>query len=235
MRLYFAGIPQIEIAKKVGVDQSTVSLYSSQFKEIVEDSGLLAAGKELGVFNEVDNLRSLSVELYKSRLTVEEAKQGYEIIKAFLKLGISPEQHLTLIRVCQEVGDPGFVNVAVKLSKIEDLSKMSYEEIVSRFERVTSELPVAENKLREAQAKLKSTNNSLMQKNQELVNVEAHMVQLQKEAKAKEVKLEQEFSIKMKKLNVQYKEVETVAKLKTELCKQGLDLPILLKLAKEFK
>ena len=43
------------------------------------------------------------------------------------------------------------------------------------------------------------------------------------------------FGIKMKRLNVQYKEVKVVVKLKTELSKQGLDLPTLLKLAKEFK
>ena len=85
------------------------------------------------------------------------------------------------------------------------------------------------------QTKLKSLNNLIAQRNSELTNVEAHVVQLQKEAKAKEAKLEQEFGIKMKKLNVQDKEVEAVAKLKTELSKQGLDLPTLLKLAKEFK
>jgi len=54
-------------------------------------------------------------------------------------------------------------------------------------------------------------------------------------AKAKEAKLEQEFGIKMKKLSVQCKEVEEVAKLKAELSKQALDLPTLIKLAKEFK
>ena len=38
----------------------------------------------------------------------------------------------------------------------------------------------------------------------------------------------------MKKLKVQYEEVEEVAKLKADLNKQGLNLSTLVKLAKEF-
>jgi len=84
------------------------------------------------------------------------------------------------------------------------------------------------------QTKLKSLNSLIAQRNSELTNVEAHLVQLRKEAKVKEAKLEQEFDIKMKKLNVQYKEVEEVAALKAELAKKGLNLKTVLKLAKEF-
>ncbi len=153
----------------------------------------------------------------------------------FLKLGIGPDQHIGLIEVCKKVDDPGFINAALKLNRIEAEGQMTYEEATYKFERITSELPLAENRLRGIQAKLQSLNNLIAQRNSELTNVEAHVVQLQKEAKAKEAKLEQEFGIKTNKLNVQYKEVEEVAKLKNELSKQGLDLPTLLKLAKEFK
>jgi hypothetical protein len=235
LRYYFAGVSQPNIGRKLAVDQSTVSLYSSRFKERVSEVGLLGAGKEFMVTNEVESLRSLSVELIKSKLTVEEAKCGVRIIEAFIRLGIDPDQHIGLIKVCKKVDDPGFINAALKLNKIEDECKMSYEEATSKFERITSELPPAENRLKIIQTKLKSLNNLTAQRNSELTNVEAYVVQLQKRAKAKEAKLQQEFGIKMKKLKVQYKEVEEVAKLKTELSQQGLDLPTLLKLAKEFK
>ena len=43
------------------------------------------------------------MELYKSKLTVEEARQGHNIIKAFLKLGIDPEKYLSLVEVCKKV------------------------------------------------------------------------------------------------------------------------------------
>lgn len=43
--------------------------------------------------NEVESLRSLSFELYKSKLTVEEAKEGINIIRAFQKIGIDSVKH----------------------------------------------------------------------------------------------------------------------------------------------
>jgi hypothetical protein len=235
LRGYFHGLTQIKIAKGAGVDQSSISHYASRFKETAAEYGLLVAGKEYQVLNEVESLRSLSVELFKVNLTVEDAKYGVKIMKTFIRLGIDPDQHTGLIEVCKKVDDPGFINAALKLNRIEAESQMSYEEATSKYERITSELPPAENRLRVIQTKLKSLNNLIAQRNSELTNVEDHLVQFRKEAKAKEAKLEHEFDIKMKRLNVQYKEVEAVAKLKTQLNKQGLDLPTLLKLAKEFK
>lgn len=231
---YFGGIPQTKIAKRAGVDQSTVSIYVSRFRDRAAKMGLLAAGKEFQVFNEVDELRSLSVELAKAKLTVDEAKEGLRIAKVFVKLGISPKQHTILIKVCKEVDDPAFIHAAVKLTKIEDESNMSYEDIISRFEKVTSQLPSVEKQLQETQTELESVHKSLVQRKQELAGVETQLTLLQNEAKAKEAKLEHELAIKMKKLNVQYKEVEEMAKLKAELDKQGMNLSTLIKLAKEF-
>ena len=99
LRNYFSGMPQCDIAKKAVVDQSTVSIYSSRFKQRAAEVGLLAAGKEFGVFNEINALRSLSAELFTHKLTVDEANQGLKIIKAFIKLGIMPEQHTELVKL----------------------------------------------------------------------------------------------------------------------------------------
>lgn len=87
---FFAGMPQTEIARKVGVDQSTVSLCVSRFKNRVEEIGLLASGKEHNVLGEVDTLRSLSVELTRNRLTMEEAKQGARIFSALCNTLAAP-------------------------------------------------------------------------------------------------------------------------------------------------
>lgn len=95
LRYYFTSVLQREIAKKVAVDQSTVSLYVSRFKEGVVEVRLLTAGKEFGMFDEVDTLRSLSIELQKAGLIVEDAKQGLNILKNFLKLGVDFNEHLT--------------------------------------------------------------------------------------------------------------------------------------------
>lgn len=234
LRGYFRGLPQTKIAKGAAVDQGSVSHYASKFKTRAAVVGILAAGKEFGVFNEVDELRSLSVELYQSGLTAAEARNGVNIVKAFLKLGISLEQHTLLIKVCQEVGDPGFIHAAVKLSKIEQSSHLSYEEAVSKFEKITSQLPAMEKQLETTQAELKSASTALAEKKQELTAKGAELIVLQQQAKAKEKELKQQVNIKMKKLGVQNKEIDEVADLKKELAKDGLDIATLIKLAKEF-
>lgn len=234
LRNYFSGVPQCDIAKKAAVDQSTVSIYSSRFKQRGSEVGLLAAGEEFEVFNEINALRSLSAELFKNKLTVEEANQGLKIMKAFMKLGIRAEQHTTLVKLCREVDEPGFIQAALKLNKIETEGNMSYEEAVSRFERVSSELPSMENKLGKIQSELKSLSDLIAKRNQELTNVEAHLAQLQKDTKAKQAKLQQDFENKKKELNIKSEEVREVAKLKAELGTQGLDIPTLVRLAKEY-
>ncbi len=156
------------------------------------------------------------------------------IMKAFAKLGIEAEQHTTLVKLCKEVDDTGFIQAALKLNRIETNGNMSYEEVVSRFEKVSSELPSTENKLRTIQTKFKSLSDLIAERNQELTNLEARLAQLQKDAKAKLAKLEQEFENKKKELNVRSEEVKEVAKFKVELGKQGLDLLTLVRLAKEY-
>lgn len=230
---YFGGIPQRKIAKRAGVDQATVSVYNSRFKRRVSEVGLWSAGKEFDVFDEVDGLRSLSVELSKAKLTVAEAKDGLRIFRLFIELGVSPKEHGTLLKACKQLKDLGFVHGAVKLVKIEQESHIPYEQAISGFEKATSQLLLVEKQLKEVKAQVESVRKSLAQEKQALAGVKAQLAQLQKEAKAKEAKLEHQLEGKMKKLGVQHKEVEEIAKLKTELAKEGLDIPILIKLAKE--
>jgi hypothetical protein len=235
LRGYFLGLPQTKIAEEAGVDQSSISHYASRFKEIAAEYGLLAAGKECQVMNEVESLRSLSVELYKSKLTVEEAQQGHNIIKAFLKLGISPEQHLALVKVCQEVNDSGFAKAALKLSQIESQTSMGYHQVISGFEKALTQLPELEEKVIDAKVKLKAIVDAILKNKQELVDQEEYLKKCQDEVKAKEAQLEKELLSKMKHLEVEKKEVEEVAALKAELTKKGLNLKTVLSLVKEFQ
>ena len=234
LRGYFRGLPQTKIAKEAGVDQSSVSHYATRFKEMAAKCGLPAAGKEYQVINEVESLRSLSVELYKSKLTMEEARQGHNIIKTFLKMGINPEKHLNLIEVCKKVEDPGFIEAALKLSQIEIQAGMGYHQITSGFDKAQKQLPQLEKKIAEADAELKSLNDGILKNKQELAGREEYLKKYQNEVKAKEAKLEKELMAKMKQMEVEKKEVKEVAALKAELTKKGLNLQTILKLAKEF-
>ena len=112
LRGYFRGLPQVKLAKEAGIDQSSISHYASRFKNMAVKYGLPAAGKEYQVLNEVESLRCLSVELYKSKLTVDDARKGHDIIQAFSKLKVSSDQHFGLIQLCKKIEDAGFVEAA---------------------------------------------------------------------------------------------------------------------------
>ncbi len=233
LRYYFSGLPQMKIAKKSGVDQSSISIYAARFKEKVNEVGIIAAGKEYGVMDEVDALRSLSVELHKAKLTADEAKEGTKIAKAFIKLGISPAEHITLVKVCKEINDQGFINAALKLAKIESDNNISYEEVVTGFQNMTSQLPVLGKQIEDRNIELNAINSNLVNKKQELASLEESLAKLNKFAEDTLADTEQEISTKMKDAKVTEKEIAEIAKLKTDLGKKGLDIPTLVKLAKE--
>ena len=234
LRGYFRGLPQTKIAKETGVDQSSISHYATRFKGMAAKYGLPAAGKEYQVLNEVEALRSLSVELYKSKLTADEAKQGHSIIRAFLKLGVKPEQHHTLIEICNKVANPGFIEAAIRLSQIEAKTGMDYQQAISGFEKAQKQLPQLEEKISEAKAELKSISDGVLKNKQELASREEYLEKYQNEVKAKEDQLKKELLAKMKQLEVEKNEVEDVAVLKAELTKKGLSLKTVVNIVREF-
>lgn len=234
-RYYFKGVTQPVIARKVGVNQSTVSLYVSAFKEMAEDIGLTAAGKEFEVFNEVDELRSLSVELYKAKLTTEDAKQGLDIINKFKKIGINPDKHSVVINMCKEVDDPRFIHCAIRLMEIEYGSNLSYEATIERFEDAAQRLSPAENKLREKQEEIQSINLLIPQKQQLLTDLEFQLEQFRDEVKAEKAQLRRGLEDEMRLFQITHEEINETRNLKSMLRNQSLDISTLIQLAKEFQ
>ena len=183
--------------------------------------------------DEVDALRSLAVELHKAKLTVDEAKEGTKIEKAFMKLGISPAEYMTLVKVCKEVNDQSFINAALKLAKIESDSNITYEETITGFQKMTSQLPALEKQLENRNVELNSINSNLADKKQEMTNLKESLLKLKKLAEDSLAQTKQEISTRMKDAKVTEKEITEIAKLKADLDKKGLDIPTLVKLAKE--
>ena len=234
LRYYFSGVLQPVIARRVGVDQSTVSLYASRLKEIATEVGLLAAGEEFNVFEEVGELRSLSVELLKVNLTAEDAREGVKIIRAFNRLGIGPDQHIKLVQVCKKVDDEGFINAALEFMEVENSSNKGYDEIVSNFESITSQLPLVEKKLMALKTEIGSLNNTLTKKKSELAGIQSQLVQFREETVAEKTRLNAELEAEMKRFGVKEQEVKEATKLKSELAKRGLNLSTLIKVVEEF-
>ena len=234
LKYYFRGVPQLGIAHRVGVDQSTVSLYASRFKEAATEVGLLAAGEEFNVFEEVSELRSLSTELLKVNLTAEDAREGVKIILAFNRLGIEPYLHIKLVQLCKKVDDEEFIISVLRFGELEDSIDKDYLEIVSDFESIASQLPLSEKKLMALKTEIGSLNNTLTKKKSELAGIQSQLVQFREEALAEKTRLNAELEAEMKRFGVKEQEVKEATKLKSELAKRDLDLSTLIKVVEEF-
>jgi predicted transcriptional regulator/exonuclease VII small subunit len=234
LKSYFSGLSQPAIAEKLHISQASVSNWVSTFKGRAYVIGLLNTAKEFEVMDEVNKLRSLAVELSDVDLTVDDAVVGVDIIKKFSHLGIKPEQHETLIHTCGKVNDPGFVHAAVKLSALETEKGVTYEEAVSRFETVTTKLPQKESQLQETEGKLKIAEAKVAQAEKKLADLEAKYDLLVTTVKGKLAEYDQEIKDKMKESEVAQEEINQISALKSDLGKVGLDIPTLIKLAKEF-
>lgn len=235
LRYYFRGEAQIDIARKVRVDQSTVSLYSHLFMERTKRYGLEAVGREFDVYDEVIALRSLAVELHEVKLTTEDARQGTKIIHKFIKLGVETDRHIDLIKVCKEIDNLEFVHYAIRFMEIEHGSNLSYEETIQRFQKTAMSLPTVETKIQKMQEKIKSLNELMARKQQLLSNIESKSIQLQKETNSKKDRLQKEIQEEIRRLGVMSNEINEVRDLKSMLKKQNLDIPTLVRLAKEFQ
>jgi len=226
---------QTDIARKVGVNQSTVSLYSRLFARRSKQYGLEAVGREFDVYDEVIALRSLAVELYNAKLTTEDARQGTRIIHKFFKLGVEPDRHIDLIKVCKEIDNREFIQCTIRLMEIEHGSNLSYEETIQRFQETAMSLPAAETKLQKLREELKHLSEHEANKRQTLTNLESQLAQFQKEVDIRKAQLKREIEDNMQRSKVIQVEIQEARDLKNLLNKQGLDITTLVALAKEFQ
>jgi len=182
----------------------------------------------------VDSLRSLAVELAKNRLSVQDARQGVAIVRAFGNLGLPPVQHKDLIRVCKKVAEPGFVHAALELCQLETKAAVSYKQILGEFKDMCSEVQHLKSEAAERSSRVAALKSEVAARKAELASLEARIAQRGKEVAEQEKKLEEELGNKMEGAKVTAQEVDTLSKLKVELSKLGLDLETFVSLAKEF-
>jgi len=231
----FQGWSQQAIAKKVGVDQSSISVWFSRFKLRAKRIGLSEAGEEFGIMNEVESLRSLATELFKNKLTVQDARQGLGIIRAFLALGVPPGRHKDLVQVCKKVEQPGFIAAALELSQVEAKAGITYLQIVAQFNEMGSKVQHLASEAAEQSSQLSGLKNEVAGTKAVLTSLYAECANAAKEGAEKEKKLEDELKKKMESVKVTTQEVELLSTLKADLAKKGLGLGALVTLATEFK
>jgi hypothetical protein len=205
MALYFDGYSQTAIANKLKISQSTCALYIAKFKSKSEQQGIIAAGEEFGIVDQVEALHSLSAELKKAKLTVEEAAVGHKMAQSLSKLGIKQEEYKGVLQACTKMKSEGFIDSAVELNNLEHETGMTYEEIVAKAASNHQELKQTQNDLLAVAGKLKTTK-------EELTNIE------------EQKKLaNQELETHMKNVGVDMKRLELVENLALALKKAGED------------
>ncbi|MBA7564317.1 hypothetical protein ES708_05980 [subsurface metagenome] len=235
LKYYFAGMTQPVIAQKLGIDQSSVSLYAKRFSERAAEIGLLKAAKEYNVYKEVSELRNLSVEMHKLNLTSNDAKKGTAILRAFDRLNVQPEQHSQLIQVCKKINDPEFVKAALELARIEKTENISYERVIPKFETILLQLPLKQNELAQTQTQLNSFNRSMIERKRDLKNVNTRLKQVQDNARVKREGLERDYEVRRQQLQVYQGELETVVEVKAVLKKDDLDIETFALIVKEYR
>jgi hypothetical protein len=137
---YFGGMPQLKIAQKCGVNQATVSRCAVKFQKEAAAKGILKATKEYAIMEDINALRSLSIELYKGKASVEEARSGLKMLNLFNSLGVPPEEHKILAKAVSKVKDPDFIKGAMNLIKLEAATGKSYADIVSEYQQLGEEI-----------------------------------------------------------------------------------------------
>jgi transposase-like protein/peptidoglycan hydrolase CwlO-like protein len=219
LRCYFAGVSQPNIARRVAVDQSTVSLYSSRFQAMAAKNGILYAAKEFGIMKEVNDLRSLSVELLKNKLTVEEAQEGLAAMKTFNNLGVPVSRHKELVKVVSKLEDPGFVPVAMELVALESSTGKVYTQLVSEFRQLSSEISETKQQI----AVSKRENEDLCQSNRRLsATIEEkkrELRDLNKKARQEQSAIKADIARKMKGAELTFQRIEKIEPLLVTLRK----------------
>jgi predicted transcriptional regulator len=131
LKMYLLGFPQLTIAAKLGINQSSVSLYINDFSVMVEEEGLGAVAKEFGIMDIVKELHSLGAELKSANSTIEDAKRGLKVAVVLDECGVPEAKYKDVVVTCLKMKQEGFQSAAMELHELEEESGLSYGEIVS--------------------------------------------------------------------------------------------------------
>lgn len=235
IRQCLQGKPQCTIAEEEVVNRATVSLSWTRFRERSRQVGLSAAGKEFGVYNEVDELRSLSVELEKSGISVTQAREGVKIVQAFTALRLAPQRHTALVKVCRHIDQPGFVEAACQLAEIQERAGITYDEAPLKLKKTVEELRGTQAQLESTRSELGTKRQAVAKANQDLAGVMEQVAAARKNAQDQQASLNQQIQAAMREAGVKQAEIQEVALIKRDLGQHSLKLPALVAVAGEFK
>lgn len=226
LELYFQGYSQSDIAAKINVDQSTVSLHINRFKTMADRQGLEISAKEYGIMDALKSLHSLAVELRQAKLTVEEAKAGLRVHRVLQKCGVDEQKYNDLIEACYKMHSDGFRDSAMKLNQLEKGTGLSYEKIIAEYRTISCQLKEAKQNLNELTIKLKASATALRNndKKKKLATEELNSYMEKVGLAMKRLQMVESLAVALKKANVCDDELGNYLKYQIELNKTGISL-----------
>ena len=226
LELYFQGYSQSDIAEKVNVNQSTVSLHINRFKTMADKQGLEICAKEYGIMDALKSLHSLAVELRQAKLTVEEAKVSLRVHRVLHKCGVDEQKYNDLIEACSKMHSDGFLDSAVKLNQLQKSTGLGYEDVISRYQTAINQLKETNHKLVELTTKIKAWKAILasIDKKKKLTTKEFNSYMEKVGLDMKRLQMVESFAVALKKANVGDDELGNYLKYQIELNKAGISL-----------
>jgi transposase-like protein len=160
LALYLRGFSRDDVAKKAGVSSGTASSTVSEFNEEADSSSLPDASAKYGVWETIEALRDVSVELRKAGVTVKEARLGAELLVKASRMGVTLEKFEGFVQFCQKITPEGYpiedlILAAMKLSNLEDETGLDAGSIVSDYEAKVSESKELETRVQSLASEVK--------------------------------------------------------------------------------
>ena len=188
LRFYLEGYAYSEISARAGVAKGSITSIVNDLK-----AGRLPAPADLG--EQVEELREVTVELRRSRLSGAQAAAGLVLMRRVLSLGIEPGDLDRFVSLCQNLAEQGegvaleaFVQAALEVdrlceetgldfaglvAKIQDLSekRQHLEEQIGHLEPTARQAERLRNEIKELESERKAHlgTNAGIQRNQEVL------------------------------------------------------------------
>lgn len=175
LSLYLQGLSQSDVAKRLGIAQSTVSLEVSRFIEEAKAS-LEDAFKKYGIKEQLASLHYVAGQALKAGLTIPRCLKALSLMERLEGLGRSLNELDGMFKLYDRAGgDPTVLEGGVRLLKLESEAGKPYPELLKDYEHKVSEVEELNRrliKLKEAllktEAELKDVQRRLLTTTQEL-------------------------------------------------------------------
>jgi predicted transcriptional regulator len=236
-QLYIEGYSEVNIAKRLKVTQSTVSLYINRLKETVDSQGLEKVSKEYGKMDSLQSLHDLGAELQKGKLTIEEAKTALKVHSLLQGYGIGEDNYGDIILACTKMHSKGFATAAQELANTERNTGFNYQALMQQYHTASENLDKTKNEMSVVKTELQHTGNELsdMEKKRSLAAKELESYLDKVGLDMKRLESVEKLAMGLKKVDVGDAELEGYLNRESLLQKAGISSDIFTRILKQVK